>query len=80
VHCGRGSWGGWGLSLADYVAGRRPPGRRPPPQRANVDYPLSVIATRTCVVRDLGLVDRSSFPLCWSAIGPILFTYLRECA
>ncbi len=32
--------GGQRPSLADYVRGRRPPGRRPPPQRANVDYPL----------------------------------------
>jgi len=42
VHCGSGFWGGQRPSLADYVAGRRPPGRRPPPQRANVDYPLFV--------------------------------------
>jgi len=42
IHCGSGFWGGQRPSLADYVAGRRPPGRRPPPQRANVDYPLFV--------------------------------------
>jgi len=33
-----GSWGGRYLSLADDVRGRRPPGRRPPPQRASVAY------------------------------------------
>src|SRR5499433_1594485 len=31
--------GGRCLRMGDYVRGRRPPGRRPPPQRANVGYP-----------------------------------------
>src|SRR5215470_6456682 len=34
----RGSESGRRPSLADYVRGRRPPGRRPSPQRANVAY------------------------------------------
>jgi len=38
VHCGRGSWGGWRLSLADYVTG-------PEAARANVDYALATVDT-----------------------------------
>jgi hypothetical protein len=42
VHCGRGSWGGRRLSLADYVMGTGPRGEQPLPEGASVLwYPYS---------------------------------------
>jgi hypothetical protein len=38
LHCGRGSWGGRRLSLADYVKGTGPRGGRPPPEGAKVAF------------------------------------------
>jgi hypothetical protein len=40
--CGRGSWGGRRLSLADYVMGTGTRGGRPPPEGASVTILSSV--------------------------------------
>ena len=40
MRCGSGSWGGWCLSMGDYVTGRGARGGPPLPEGVDVDYPL----------------------------------------